>query len=104
MARSPFQGTWQAGVRPTVVSAPDAIVYINGESDSLACNNCRRRFDINRYITGIQVDLNVDNSPGTASISMSIPRHTVDDFMIEGEPIISPMMEVEIYAKGFYLV
>lgn len=104
MARSPFQGTWQAGVRPTVVSAPDAIVYINGESDSLACNSCRRRFDINRYITSIQVDLNVDNSPGSASISMSIPRHTVDDFMIEGEPIISPMMEVEIYAKGFYLV
>lgn len=104
MARSPFQGTWQAGVRPTVVSAPDALVYINGETDMLACNGCRRRFDLNRYITNISVDLNVDNSPGSASINLSVPRHTVDDFMVEGEPIITPMMEVEIYAKGFYLV
>ena len=104
MARSPFQGTWQAGVRPTVVTAPDAIVYINGSTDTLACGGCRRRFDINKYITSIQVDLSVDNAPGSANINMSIPRHTIDDFMVDGVPVISPMMEVEIYAKGFYLV
>jgi hypothetical protein len=87
-----------------VVTAPDAIVYINGEPELLACNNCRRRFDINKFITSVQVDLNVDNAPGSASINLSVPRHTVDDFMVEGEPIVSPMMEIEIWAKGYYLV
>ena len=104
MARGPFQGTWQAGVRPTVTTAPDALVYINGDTSILACGQCRRRFDLNKYITSIQVDLSVDNAPGSASINLSIPRHTVDDFFFEGEPIISPMMEVEIFAKGYFLV
>ena len=104
MARSPFQGTYQAGVRPTVVMAPDALVYINGETDILGCHRCRRRFDWNRYITSIQVDLNVDSAPGSASINLSVPRHSVDEFYFDGTPLITPMMEVEIYAKGYFLV
>src|SRR5688572_9151855 len=103
MARGPFQGTWQEGARPTVVTAPDALVYINGRPDLIACPSCRRRFDLNKYVTSIQIDLNVD-SPGSASLSLSIPRHSVDDFFVDGVPIVSPMMEVEVYAKGQYLV
>lgn len=104
MARSPFQGTWQDGVRPTVAMAPDAIVFINGETEVLGCSSCRRKFDLNQYITSVQVDLNVDSAPGSASISLSIPRHTIDEFFHEGDPIITPMMEVEIYSKGYFLV
>jgi hypothetical protein len=104
MARGPFQGTYQPNVRQTVVTAPDAIVYINGEVDMIGCPSCRRRFDLNKYITSVQVDLSVESVPGSASISLSIPRHTIDDFYFEGNPVITPMMEVEIYAKGFYLV
>lgn len=104
MARGPFQGTWQNGVRPTVVTAPDAIVYINGQTDLVACTKCRRSFDINKYITSVQVDLNVNNAPGSASFGLSIPRHSIDDFIVDGEPILSNMMEVEMYAKGYYLV
>lgn len=104
MARSPFQGTWQDGIRPTVVTAPDALVYINGELDILGCGKCRRRFDLGKYITSISVDLSVESAPGSASISLSIPRHTVDEFFLDGNPLITPMMEVEIYAKGYYLV
>lgn len=104
MARSPFQGTWQDGVRPTVAMAPDAIVFINGEPEVLGCNGCRRKFDLNQYITSVQVDLNVDSAPGSASINLSIPRHTIDEFFFEGDPVITPMMEVEIYSKGYFLV
>lgn len=104
MARGPYQGTFIPNVRQTVVTAPDGIVYINGEQEVLGCPQCTRTFDLNRYITSIQVDLNVDSAPGSASISLSIPRHTVDDFYFDGNPIITPMMEVEIYAKGYYLV
>jgi hypothetical protein len=104
MARSPFQGTYQQGIRPTVTTSPDALVYINGESDILGCSSCRRRFDWNRFITSIQTDANVDSSPGSATINLTIPRHSVDEFYFDGNPLITPMMEVEIFAKGYYLV
>jgi len=104
MARSPFQGTWQQGIRPTVVTAPDAVVYINGEADIIGCPQCARRFPFNRYMTSVQVDLSVDSPPGSASFNLSIPRHTIDDFYFDGEPLIAPMMEIEIYAKGYYLI
>lgn len=104
MARSPFQGSYQTGVRPTVTMSPDALVYINGESDILGCSTCRRRFDWNRYITSIQTDLSTESSPGSASINLSVPRHSIDEFYFEGSPLITPMMEVEIFAKGYFLV
>lgn len=102
--RGPFEGTWQQGIRPTVVTAPDCLVYINGESDVIGCASCQRRFDFNKYITSVQVDLHVDSCPGSASINMSIPRHSVDEFFFDGNPMITPMMEVEIFAKGYFLV
>lgn len=104
MARGPFQGTFQANARPTVVTAPDTLVYINGEADVIGCSSCRRKFDLNQYITSVQVNLNVDSPPGSASISLSVPRHTINDLYFDGNPIVTPMMEVEIYAKGYYLV
>lgn len=104
MARSPFQGTFSPNARPTVVTAPDALVIINGETDIIGCSSCRRRFDWNKYITAVTVDLAVEGAPGSASVNLSIPRHSVDDFYFEGTPVLTPMMEVEIYAKGYYLV
>jgi hypothetical protein len=104
MARSPFQGTFQPNIRPTITNAPDAVVYINGESEVIGCPQCTRTFDLNKYITSIQLDLSVESAPGSASISLSIPRHSIDDFYFDGNPIITTMMEVEIYAKGYYLV
>lgn len=102
MARGPFQGSFQPNLRPTVVTAPDALVYINGGLEIAGCPDCSRVFDLNKYITSITVDLNVDSVPGSASVQMAIPRHTIDDFYFDGTPIISPMMEIEIYAKGYY--
>lgn len=102
--RGPFQGTWQQGIRPTVVTSPDALVYINGETEVIGCAACHRRFDLNKYITSVQVDLSVDSVPGSASIDITIPRHSVDEFYFDGNPLITPMMEIEIFAKGYFLV
>ena len=104
MSRGPFQGTYQPNLRPVVVTAPDAIVLINQNSRIVACPSCSRSFDINKYITSITVDLSVDSVPGSASIALSVPRHSIDDIFFDGSLVISPMMEVNIYAKGFYLV
>jgi hypothetical protein len=80
------------------------MVFINGEQDLIGCSNCRRKFDLGKYITNIQVNLDIDSVPGSATLSLSIPRHAVDDFFFDGVPIITPMMEVEIYAKGYFLL
>ena len=104
MARGPYQGTFNPGVRQTIVTAPDALVYINGSAEAIGCPKCKRTFDFNKYITSIQVDLSVDSVPGSASISLSIPRHAIDDFFFEGDPIVMEMMEIEIFAKGHFLV
>ncbi len=104
MARGPYQGTFQPGIRPTVVTSPDALVFINGETEVIGCPKCKRKFDFNKYITTIQVDLSIDSVPGSASFNLSIPRHSVDTFYYDGNPLILPMMEVEIYAKGHFLV
>jgi len=84
--------------------APDSIVYINGETDIIGCATCKRRFDFGKYITQIQTSLDIDSVPGSATINLSVPRHVVDDFYMDGVPVISPMMEVEIFSKGFYLL
>lgn len=104
MARSPFQGNYSPNARPTVTTAPDAIVRINGETDVIGCSSCKRKFDFSKYITQVQVDLSVETVPGSANITMSIPRHAVDDFYFDGVPLVTPMMEVEIFAKGYYLL
>lgn len=104
MARGPFQGTFQPNLRPTVVTAPDALVFINGEQDILGCPSCRRKFDLSKYITQIQVNMDIESVPGTATVTMSIPRHVVDDFYYDGVPLLTPMMEIEIYGKGFFVL
>ena len=104
MPRSAFQGTFQSGIRPTIATAPDAMVLLNGSPDLTACPNCNRTFDLSAYITSIQVDLSVDSPPGSASITLSIPRHAIDDFYFDETLIIAPMMEVEIFAKGYFLL
>jgi len=35
---------------------------------------------------------------------MSVPDNDVNDFYVDGQFIIVPMMEIEIYAKGYFLV
>jgi len=102
--RSPYQGTHNPGVRPTIVQAPDAVVYINGETEVLGCQSCQRKFDLNKYITSIQVDLNIDSPPGSANINLSVPQHSLDDIEKDGDILLVPMMEVEIFAKGAFLV
>jgi hypothetical protein len=104
VARGAFQGTFQPGIRPTIVTAPDALVYINGELDIMGCPSCHRKFDLGKYITSISVDLSVDSAPGSANISLSIPHYALDDFFFDGVPVLTEMMEVEIFAKGYFLI
>lgn len=102
--RGPYQGTWQAAMFPTIKQAPDVLVFINGELDLQGCPQCRRRIDINKYVNSVSVQLSVDSAPGSASVNLHVPRHSLDDFIVDGDCILTPMMEVEIFSKGAFLV
>lgn len=105
MARtSAFRGTWQPNRRPYLVLTPDAYVSIQGETSVIACGECRREVDVNRYLTGIQVDTSVESPPGSATVTLSIPDNDINQFYADGELIIIPMMEIELYAKGYFTV
>jgi hypothetical protein len=84
--------------------APDAFIKINGNYALSPCSKCRKSFNINEYITSITTDLNINSTPGTANINMSIPRHDINNFYGDGEFLIKDMMEVEIWMKGYFTV
>lgn len=84
--------------------APDAYVAIQGQTSVVTCGECMRKVDLNKYLTGISTEASVDAPPGSATINLSIPDTDINEFYVEGNFVIIPMMELEIYAKGYYTV
>ena len=101
---SAFKGSWEENKRPYIVLAPDAYVAIQGQTSVITCGECNRKVDVNKYLTGISTEATVDSPPGSATVNLSIPDTDVNDFYVEGNFVIIPMMEVEIFAKGYYTV
>lgn len=97
-----FRGTYKS--KKIVRVAPDAFVKINGAVDLAQCSKCERSFDINPYVNSISIDLNINSTPGSAVINMSIPRHDINNFYGDGHFLITEMMEVEIFMKGYFNV
>lgn len=78
--------------------APDALLFING-SDKLKDDN-ENVYELRNNITDINVSLNIESTPGTASFTISIPDHSIrrsGDIRFDG---LTLMSEVEIYFKG----
>lgn len=100
----PIRGTYEPNKRPVITTAPDCLVFLNGQLALPSGGNPTKKINIQPYVTGVSVSLGVENSPGNASISMHIPRHATDDFFRGGQLILTTMMEVRIYIKGHFLV
>ncbi len=101
---SGFRGTWAPNTRPYVTIAPDVYVALQGETSIIACGECQQPINFNDYITGISTEASVDSPPGSATITLTIPDNDVNTFYVNGQFVVIPMMEVEIYAKGYYLI
>lgn len=101
---SGYRGSWKPNKRPFVTLTPDAYVAIQGETQVIGCGTCRREVDINRYITGVSTEGTVDSPPGSATINMSIPDNQINQFYVNDGFILSTMMEIEIYAKGYFTI
>ncbi|HED36807.1 MAG TPA: hypothetical protein ENI76_00960, partial [Ignavibacteria bacterium] len=101
---SAFRNTWQPNKRPYLVLTPDAYVSIQGETSVIACGECKREVNLNRYLTGIQTNADVNSPPSSATVTLSIPDNDVNQFYVDGVLIIIEMMEIEIFAKGYFTV
>lgn len=101
---SAWTGTRVDNARPTVVVAPDAYVSIQGETTIIGCGECKRKINFNQYLTSISVDASVDSAPGNGTVNLTIPDTDINDFYLENQFAIIPMMELEIYAKGYFLI
>lgn len=104
MRKSAWRGTWEPNKRPYITFAPDAYVSLQGETTVIGCGECRREINYNDYITNVSTEASVDSPPGSATFQLSIPDNDVNDFYANGQLLIQPMMEVEIFAKGYYLI
>lgn len=104
MRKSAWRGTWEPNKRPFITVAPDAYVSLQGETTVIGCGECQRKVNYNDYITQISTEASVDSPPGSATVQLSIPDNDVNDFYSDGQLLIQPMMEIEIFAKGYYLI
>jgi len=101
---SAFKGTYIPNRRPYITLTPDVYVSIQGETSVIGCGECRREISFNRYLTSVSTEASVDSPPGSANFTLSIPDTDVNDFYVNGQFLIVPMMEIEIYAKGYFTV
>jgi len=102
--QSAFRGNFQPNKRPFISFAPDCYVSFQGETTVIGCGECKRKVNYNAFVTQISTEASVDAPPGSATIALSIPNNDKNDFYSDGQFLIIPMMEVEIFAKGYYLV
>lgn len=98
----PYAGTWKPNFRKTYTWTPDALVYINGDTDIPGCRTCNNRIDLMQFITSISVSAGTDSGGLTANFSYSIPKHHGDSLFIDGTFILVTGLEVHIYFRGFF--
>lgn len=99
-----FLGTFSNNKRPVITTAPDCLVYINGELSLPSGATPGKRINIQPLITSVSVQAGIEQSPGSANFSLSIPRHYIGDFFRGGRIILDRMMEVRIFMKGHFTV
>lgn len=99
-----MRGTWAPNKRKVEVTAPDCLVYINGELTMPSGASPYRRVDLQPLITSVNVSASVTSPPASADISLHIPDHLLSDFRIGRNLILTAMMEVRIYMKGYFLL
>src|SRR5580704_12173618 len=101
---SAFRGSFVPNARPYITITADVYCTIQGETSIVGCSQCQQPINFNDYITGISTDASIDSPPGSATITLCVPDNDVNTFYVNDQFIIIPMMELEIYAKGYYLI
>lgn len=83
--------------------APDAVVLIEGKQNIIICQKCGGSMKISDHITSITTNLSTAGTIGTASFTISMPRHGHNGkYLVRGGRVygINLMDEIEIYIKA----
>ena len=99
----PYVGTWQLNNKKVIKHVPDARVYVNGDITLPGCPTCGGRIDIQQYIDQVSCDPSTEG-PATASITLHVPKHAGDGLFRDGNFILRPSLEVNIYMRGYFPV
>ena len=89
--------------KEVVTQASDVLVYINGVDEFYICNGAGGKSRFTDAVMSVSTTLATDSSPGSASITLAVPRHSNSAYFKYGKCVFKPMMEVQIYFKGRYL-
>lgn len=100
----PYVGTWTLNNRGVVRHTPDTLVYLNGNLEVAGCPTCGGRIDVQKYISSVTVDCGVESGSGSASISMHIPRQEGFSLFRDGQFLLRPGLEVNVYMRGYFPV
>lgn len=98
------RGTYRSNRRAVYTTAPDCLVYINGETSLPSGSNPNRRVDIQPFVNSVSVNAGLDGGSGSATLSLHIPAHHMNDLYSGGQLSLTTMMEVKIYMKGYFTV
>ena len=102
----PYIGTWKLNQKKVVQHTPDCLVYINGDLTipGVDTKGQQYRIDLQKFITGVQVDCANTPSGASANISLSIPTHSNEPFSRDANNILTTGLEVHIYMRGYFPV
>lgn len=100
----PYIGTYALNNRGLVRHVPDCLVYINGSLDISGCSGCGGRIDLQQFISATSVDAGVETGGASASVTLHIPRSEGASFFRDGQFILKPGLEINIYYRGYFPV
>lgn len=100
----PYAGSWKPNFRKVHTWSPDALVYINGDTALIGCQECKNKIDFQPFITSANVEAGTTSSSTSASINFSIPKHHGDSIFKDGTFILCVGLEVNIYYRGYFNV
>ena len=100
-----------AGEREIIKLAPDIIVYIEG-NPFLVNNLVKNRttgttptvVSFNDFVTSFSCSYSTDSLVPNATVNLQVPNHLKYLFQMPGgNNLIQPMMQIQVYAKGYYM-
>ena len=96
--------------REIIKTAPDLIIYLDGKTYLLnpyvantTANQAYTFVSFNDYVQNFSASYDVDNMVPSGNFTLQIPNHSKYLFQAPGgDNLITSMMEVQIFAKGYF--
>lgn len=100
----PYAGSWSPNRKKVNRYTPDAILFLNGDTNIPGHKPEKQVIDIQQYVTQMSCDAGVESGSCSASFTLSIPRDIGSSLFSDGHCVFQPGLEVHIYMRGYFPV